>query len=124
MAKNRGISMKLKIFALVVMLGIVGRVDAVFFSADEMLMNCESESLDRRNTCLGYLAGVVNAQEDTVKWVDGEEDFPKLFCIPESVRPNQLRKIFIKYANERPEVLHTAADSMVSSAIEGTFPCE
>jgi hypothetical protein len=33
--------MKLKVLALVVMLGIVGRVDAVFYDAGAMLPDCE-----------------------------------------------------------------------------------
>jgi hypothetical protein len=50
MAKNRGINIKLKILALLVMLGIVGRVDAVsFFTSSKLLSDCESEIVSVRN---------------------------------------------------------------------------
>jgi hypothetical protein len=111
--------MKIKILALVVMLGIVGRVDAGFYTAGEILSDCESEEVDLQNDCVSYIAGIVDA---TVTWVAWGK-MTKQICLPQ-VNVRQLRKVFIKYANERPEELHLAAGSLVLASLLKSFPCE
>jgi hypothetical protein len=121
MAKNRGLNIKLKILALVVMLGIVGRVDAVsYFTSSKLLSDCEGEVVSVRNGCVSYLAGLVDTTSTLVVWGFIVEEF----CIPNEVTTGQLRKIYIKFTNERPEALHQTASSMALMAFIDAFPCE
>ena len=113
--------MKIKIFALVVMLGVFGRVDATYFvNAGDVLAACESEGVDKQNKCVVYLAGIVDA---TTSWVDWDM-MPKKFCQPDEVTLEQLRKIYVKYANEHPEELHLTASGIAINAFIEAFPCE
>jgi hypothetical protein len=112
--------MKIKILALVLMLGIVGRADSDFISANTVLPDCENESIAVQNDCVMYLAGVVDATETWIAFGQVRE----VFCIPNDVNLDQLRKIFIKFANEHPEDLHSNAGSVVINALFKAFPCE
>ena len=113
--------MKTELLALVAMLGIFGSADATYFvNAGEVLSACESESVDRQNKCVSYLAGIVDA---TTTWVDWEM-MPKKFCQPDEVTLEQLRKIYVKYANEHPEELHLTAAGIAVNAFVEAFPCE
>ncbi len=47
--------MKLQILLLVVMLGIVGRVDAAYYTGNDILMLCESKSMHETNQCAKWL---------------------------------------------------------------------
>ena len=106
--------MKLKILALVFMLGIVGRVDAGYESGGALLSKCESENMTKQNICWGYLAGVSDASDTWASW-----DFmTRKICIPYEVNVSQLEKIFIKYANQYPEELH-----QTKSPFRDTFTC-
>ena len=50
--------MKIKILALVLFLGIVGRANAE--SADDLLSDCENESIAAQALCQAYLGGASN----------------------------------------------------------------
>lgn len=119
--------MKLKVMTLVVMLGIVGRVDAgtSFFVAGEILADCESENISRQNNCVYYLASVIDTLTSASELADqiGELRFPKLICTTPNVTTDQLRKIFITFLNDRPEHLHGTASSEAQFAFVKAFPC-
>ena len=112
--------MKLKILALVVMLGIVGRVDAGFYTAGQILSDCESDNVGVRNDCISYLAGIVDTTEAWVSY----ELLPKRFCMPDGTTLSQLKKFYIKYANEHPEDLHRPGSRIAISAFFEAFPCK
>ena len=48
----------------------------------------------------------------------------KEFCILNSVDTSQLKKVFIKGANEIPEQLHLSASSIVWNIFAEAFPCD
>jgi hypothetical protein len=102
------------------MLGIVGRVDAAFYSAGLILSDCESEVVGVQNVCTRYLAAIADATEIWATWGYISEQM----CVPKQVSTGQLRKIYIKYANENPEGLHHAASGMAINAFHKAFPCE
>jgi len=116
--------MKIKILALVLFLGIGFRVEAsqvaAFFSAGDVLSNCESESVARINECSAYLAGVLDTTSVWVSW----GRMQNVICTQTGINQTQIRKIFIKYANQHPEVLHLDAAGMVLNAFRQAFPCE
>ena len=114
--------MKLKILALVVMLGIVGRVDAdtYFMNGGKLLSACESDQAGFQGGCTMYLMGV----SDTAVVYVGWEALPEAICLTVEVTGEQMRKIFIKHANEHPEDLHLGASGMVIQAFLTAFPCE
>ncbi len=47
-----------------------------------------------------------------------------LYCLPTNVNLDQLRLIYVKWASDNPEVLHTAAAWGVAAALTDHFPCE
>ena len=113
--------MKIKMLALIVMLGIFGKVDATYFvNAGDVLSACESESVDKQNKCVVYLAGIVDA---TTTWVDWDM-MPKKFCQPNEVTLEQLRKVYVKYASKHPEELHMTAAGIAVNAFVEAFPCK
>ena len=113
--------MKVNMLALVVLLGIFGRVDATYFvNAGAVLSACESESVDKQNKCVSYLGGIADA---TSTWIDWGMMSQK-FCQPDEVSLEQLRRIYIKYATEHPEDLHLTAAGVALNAFVEAFPCE
>ena len=118
--------MKLKVMALVLMLGIVGRVESEitqFHTGNEMLEICESEAPYEITSCYLYLAGLVDTTEVWKSWVKLPES--GVFCVPQqSVTQSQLRKIYIHYANEHPKMLHLSASYVGVYAFFDAFPCK
>ena len=114
--------MNIKILVLTVMLGILGRAYAAggFYSASDILSDCESESVEKQNYCLMYLAGIADTTNAWVAW----GDLSRRYCVPSGVDTGQLRKIYTQYANKRSDRLDDSASSMALDAFIEKFPCE
>jgi hypothetical protein len=65
---------------------------------------------------LGYCLGYFDA---TARQGNGI-----LFCIPPGVTPAQSIRVFIKYANAHPQILHDGAVYILRTAFFEAFPCE
>lgn len=87
------------------------------YTGGQMLSQCESES-EYRVICLGYLSGIFDLHNEYAA-----SGFPQKFCPPKRTNAVQLRRIFIKYANENPQKDHLAAASIVINAFKEAFPC-
>ena len=99
-----------------------GHVNAVvFYNAGEMLEFCESESEDPNSNCVLFLTGIVESHNVLSEW---DQLASKYLCVPEGVTQGQLQKIYIKYANERPETLHLSAGGFALNAFNEAFPCK
>ena len=110
--------MKLKVMTLVFLLGIVGRVDATFMSGDALIPYCEGKFGEQGHLLCGmYLFGA----SDGATSVAGEDAH---FCMPEQVKMEQLRRIFIKYVADNPHELHASASSIVLVSLIEAFPCK
>ena len=107
----------------VMMFAVVGhasKAEASFYSGNELLERCESDSAARRNACVGFLAGIHDITEDYDAWGNMDPSF----CIPAGVSQSQLRKVAIKALNEQPENLHLGASSIVHNIFARAFPCD
>jgi len=115
--------MRIKILVLALMLGIVGRVDAigVFYTSGQLLSVCESENHGDLLACNHYLSGIVDAHEQLSDWGRLSHNY---ICFPGGIDTIQIRKVYIKHANEHPEDLHFTAASIVLNAFRIAFPCE
>jgi hypothetical protein len=113
--------MEIRTLIFVGLLGISAQGSAAYFKGGELLKLCESESFTEKNYCRMYLSGVVDAHEMLADW-DGMPK--KYFCTPNGVSLGQLRRIYIKYANEMARDWHKGAGGMVISAFWRAFPCE
>ena len=86
-----------------------------------MLSLCDGIEPNSRDFCHFYLAGI----SDTHATLKGWDLLPgKLYCTPKEVKTKQLRKIFIKFASEHPEVSHPDAAGLANNAFIEAFPCE
>ena len=114
--------MKLKILILLSLLtgSGIGTAKANYYTAGGVLSDCESKKAVEQAYCMTYLAGISDAHNALVFWKNLGE--PK-FCAPKGATQNQLREVFIKYANENPQSLHLAAASVVMNAFYKEFPC-
>jgi hypothetical protein len=115
--------MKLKILAFITIMAMsVGSpANAAYYTGGEILSDCESKSDANTVYCLMYLVGVADAHKTLSNWEISTEE---LFCIPDGVKQGQLRKVYVKYANENPQELHLAAGSMATNSFTQAFPCE
>ena len=112
--------MKLRMMALVILLGIAARGEAGFYTGSEVLSNCQASNESGKSFCAQYLGGIVDATEI---WA-GAGLMPRLICMPAETSPERLREIFVAYANQNPEELHEVASATVIAALIGAFPCE
>jgi hypothetical protein len=115
--------MKLKILAFVAFaaMWVISPANAGYYNAGSILSDCESESIGLQNDCVMYLAGINDALATLDKWDILTE---KVFCVPANVSTEQLRKVFIKAANETPQYLHLSGSSVVMTTFAEAFPCE
>jgi len=111
----------MKYLLMIVLLFSFGQVWAGgAFTGNELLRLCKArfseatvESLAKGNTCVSYVAGVVDALF-----------YDSKFCLPDKMPAEQFVRIAIKYMEENPEVLHFIAAPIVVRALSEAFPCE
>ena len=113
--------MNIRTLILVGLLAMSGQSNAAYFTASDLLQECESTNVIRQITCEGYLMGIVDVTETYQGWEILKQ---KPFCMPAGVNSLQLEKVFIKHANENPQSLHLGAGSLVAKAFRVAFPCE
>ena len=92
--------------AVVMVMGISRTATAEVLTTNRLLSLCESKD----NTgCLYFLAGVSLG----IQTANLARDAGTRFCLPKTFTSGQLRKMFIKSANERPEMLHEEAMTFI-----------
>ena len=90
--------------AIVMVMGISRTAEAL--TANTLLSLCES----KENTgCLYFLAGVSLG----IQTANLARDAGTRFCLPKRFTSGQLRRMFIKSASERPEMLHQEAMTFI-----------
>ena len=113
------------------LLGLTSTVHAggVYANGNMLLASCESpiSHAVKVGECLGYLEAIV----DSVNF--NKEVFPNSrregyvthleICAPREVSAGQLNKVWVKWANSHPEMLHLSATSLVMTAFAEAFPC-
>jgi len=67
--------------------------------------------------CEGYIVGVYDASQGVT--YNGQK-----YCIPSSVKAEQLVRVVKKYLQDHPEFLHLASAHNVYSSFKEAFPCE
>lgn len=85
--------------------------------------------------CSGFIIGVVDAETYSAEVFRalGQRDLsPQSFrlltaqteCLPSTVTVTQLAKVIVKYGDEHPNELHTAAVDFLHGALMSAFPCK
>jgi hypothetical protein len=83
-------------------------------SAGWLADSCASTDTGFRNgACAGYVAGVA----DTLTVLER-------ICPPDGVTHGQMRKVVLKYLNDRPQLHHRYAITLVEAALNIAFPCK
>ncbi len=102
------------------LLFVMGGARANFLDGYELRERCESQRIDKLNTCLGYLTGVIDSDAAAPSWRLAKS----LFCVPRGVSANQLRDTFLSYLRAHPEEEDLNAAILVGNAFISAFPCD
>ncbi len=97
-----------KKFLLIALLCVSGNVAGgeygVFKSGNELLSDCTETSRELNYMhCLGYIAAAADTHDVWVTW----GDLHRKICTPLEVPQEQLRRVVVKYLEERPALLDT-----------------
>lgn len=94
---------------------------------DELLWQCEGKQPTvaaawiGQLSCARYIDGILDMHSIMT---GGANAALPLFCLPSrGVSVDQAMKIFVKWANNNPEKLHTTARISVVLAMSRSFPC-
>ena len=79
----------------------------------------ESENVSDRTTCYSYLVSHVQAVELIQELFLGNN----VLCVPRAATNDQLARVFLRYATERPENFHEYPTDYVFAAFSTAFPC-
>ena len=90
-----------------------------FENGNSVLAKCVGDS-GMKSACYSYISGVVDAHFIWVNWYEMSEKM----CVPSQVTNEHLRRVVLKYLEERPEILHLVAAGFVLVALAEAFPCE
>lgn len=85
-----------------------------FFSGTTAIAFCGASTGPELNFCGGYVAGAVDAMEQS----------GKSFCFPTGVEVVQLRLVYTRYLQNNPAKLHLPAAELFSFSMAEAFPCE
>ena len=88
-------------------------------SAFDLLRICESEDEIEIVSCLSFIGGV---QASTQWSSDLNPNTPFAICLPRKVTWGQSVKMFIKFANENPNLLHSRAAAVMDVMYRTSFP--
>jgi len=93
---------------------------AGFFTGEQLLSKCASESVTHQLACVFYLAGAVDASQTHHQW----GDISKQFCMDESINVVNLRQVFALYAVDHLDELHLPATGTALNSFIAAFPCQ
>jgi hypothetical protein len=88
----------------------------VFFTGNDLYEECQKLI---HNACTGYVMAVSDALQDAAD-ANGS---PRTVCLSPGVEARQLVDVVVRYLREHPEIRHASAASMVTVALQGSFPC-
>ena len=111
--------MKIKMIVLLSLLTMAEQAAGSFETGASLLSYCDSKPGFEQGVCSGFIVSVSDTHNTLANW----RDLPKAFCIPAGVSRGQIREVFIKYAKEHPNKLHTSASSLVINAFIQAFHC-
>ncbi len=115
------------------------KVSSRFGTAEQLVAACRKvENLEPGNMvapskehygvglCSGYIIGVIDAESYRAEVFRsfGQKEARSPECVPETVTVTQLAKVIVKYGNDHPNELHTAAVDFVHGAFMSAFPCK
>jgi hypothetical protein len=96
--------------AVVMVMGISRTATAGELTTNQLLEICELGKQDSDMFCQGYMAGFLQGVQATnIGWENGTK-----ICWPKNITVGQLRKMFNKTANDKPEDLHAPASGFLS----------
>jgi len=108
-------------------------------TAERLVAACKKvENLDANNMaapskehydiglCSGFIMGVIDAETYRAEVFRsfGQKDVHPAECIPNAATVTQLAKVIVKYGEDHPNELHTAAIDFVHGALMSNFPCK
>jgi len=85
-----------------------------YVTSDSLLVMCEEEN---NPVCEAYIVGVFDAAQ-------GESFIGDKYCIPDSAKADQLKRVVTKYLQNHFESLHLPAVFNIYAAFIESFPCE
>ena len=88
-------------------------------TANDMLTSCQSPNDRDRWDCLNFMLGVAQTHEFMVD----TRFVPRLYCTPEAGTFDQMRRVFVKWAEDHPQYLHQKAAPAFIAALKDAFPC-
>ena len=91
-----------------------------FYSGQQLRANC-ARGEGSEAACQGYLMGVVDGLEVSYDALGASQGT----CLPDWLhsRPQEVRKIVVKYLDAHQEDLETGAGYLVADALLKAFPC-
>lgn len=112
--------------AALVLLVAAQRGAANYYTGNDIMRLCEntgpSESganLAKNNQCLSYLFGISDAFATLQRM-----GFKPVVCLPLGTEGEQLRRVFLRFMRQRPELWQYPATLMALEAYNNTWPCE
>lgn len=89
--------------------------DAIKYVENQELTNQEKIN---GSYCGGFLLGFYESH-----LIEQEMTKPKLYCIPNDIKTEQLNRIFVKFLEEHPERLSEETAALLYDSLKTAFPC-
>ena len=117
--------MRVAIFVSVALLAALSARLAGAQTAEQLLQSCEPEGREiervdlHQTVCRHYLSAVASTHQFMVITVNATP----IFCAPDEITRDQVRRIFVKWATGNPEYLHYGAVTAALAAFSEAYPC-
>lgn len=86
-------------------------------TGSHVLALCASEEPIEMIMCYGFLRGVIGRSNLAEYLLPGS----RLICVPDSATNDQIRRVVVKFLEEKPESLHYDATQLVVQAMQSSF---
>lgn len=116
--------MNLKWLLLLVLLTLLPGVTKPTPTVEDFYGQCASLRVEDRAFCIGFLLGYIKAQTIPLVYEDGTPVAKDLICLREAITSDQLRRVFIDWAENNADRAKDERWVGVLSALSDALPCE
>ena len=112
---------------LVALLTATTVANAGFSTGEKLLKFCTADKNGPQGVCSGYIIGIVDAQQ-TAKSVEGKDEYVNKhlgyrWCLHKKITQGEVMDPVIAWLKVNPKKRHFTATSVVSKALQESFPC-
>ena len=112
---------------MMILCAAIPKANAGFSTGEKLLKFCTADKNGPQGVCSGYIIGVVDSQQ-TDNVIGGKDEYFNKhlgyrWCLHKKITQGEVMDPVIAWLKVNPKKRHYTATSLVSKALQESFPC-